>query len=237
MNKKITEKIIVALDSPNIFDQMQIVKKLGDNINFYKIGLSSLASGGLGLANELKENGKRIFLDLKLFDIGNTIEAAVKGLSHFDIDFLTVHGDPHIIRAAVEGKTNNQMKILAVTILTSLSRVELDEMLIKKGIIENLVKERANLAFESGADGVICSPNEIQAVRSLKTYSDRLIVTPGIRANWLDKNDQKRIGTPSIALKDGADYLVIGRPITGASNPLGALNNIIQDLRENFKNK
>ena len=138
------------------------------DINFYKIGLSSIASGGLGLANDLKAQGKRVFIDLKLFDIGSTIEKAVHGLSQFDIDFLTVHGDPHVIKAAIKGKRNSKLKILAVTLLTSLNREDLDKSLIRSGTVENLVTRRAQVAFDSGADGIICSPNEVKRVRSLK---------------------------------------------------------------------
>ena len=235
MNENLRNKIIVALDSSNVVHQISIVKQLGDGINFYKIGLSSIASGGLGLANELKAQGKRVFIDLKLFDIGNTIEKAVHGLSQFDIDFLTVHGDPHVIKAAIKGKRNSKLKILAVTLLTSLNREDLDKSLIRTGTVENLVKRRAQIAFDSGADGIICSPNEVKRVRSLKNSTGKIIVTPGIRLAGNKSHDQKRVGDPTSTLNSGADYLVIGRPITEAKNPLKEVKTIISQMTENLK--
>ena len=133
-----------------------------------------MTGGGLGLANELKQDGKRIFLDMKLFDIGATIEAAVRGLAEFDLDFLTVHGDPHVVRAAREGAGGSDMKILAVTILTSLDRSDLDAALIVPGETADLVLDRAERAFEAGADGVIASPQEAEAIRALPSAAGRL---------------------------------------------------------------
>ena len=156
-------RLIVALDVSNALQGMSIVEKLGDSVSFYKIGLGMLTGGGMALANELKQEfGKEIFLDLKLFDIGTTIERAVRGITSYEIDFLTVQGDPQVIQAAQEGKGDKHTKILAVTFLTSLDRTDLDNNLIKKGDIEDLVVERAIRAFEAGADGVIASPMEAQ---------------------------------------------------------------------------
>ena len=214
MNEDLRNKIIVALDSSNVIHQISIVKQLGDGINFYKIGLSSIASGGLGLANELKAQGKRVFIDLKLFDIGNTIEKAVYGLSQFDIDFLTVHGDPHIIKAAIKGRKNRKLKILAVTLLTSLNRKDLDKSLIRNGTVENLVTKRAKIAFDSGADGIICSPNEVKKVRSLENSTGKIIVTPGIRLPGDKDDDQARVVTPYEALKKNkVNAIVMGRSL------------------------
>ena len=213
MSKNLRNKIIVALDSSNVVHQISIVKQLGDGINFYKIGLSSITSGGLGLANELKAQGKRVFIDLKLFDIGTTIEKAVHGLSQFDIDFLTVHGDPHVIKAAIKGKRNSKLKILAVTLLTSLNREDLDKSLIRSGTVENLVKRRAQIAFDSGADGIICSPNEVKRVRSLENSTGKIIVTPGIRLPGDSANDQSRVMTPKDAFKNKVSGIVMGRSL------------------------
>lgn len=155
------DRLIVAMDVPNAIAGLQLADTLGDAVSFYKIGLGMLTGGGLALANELKqERGKRIFLDMKLFDISATVEAAVRGLAQFDLDFLTVHGDPHVVRAAKEGAAGTNLKILGVTILTSLDRADLDEALIKSGEISDLVQERAGLALTAGADGVIASPQE-----------------------------------------------------------------------------
>ncbi|MEL0285902.1 MAG: orotidine 5'-phosphate decarboxylase / HUMPS family protein, partial [Paracoccaceae bacterium] len=138
------DKLIVAMDVPNALAGLELAKTLGDSISFYKIGLGMLTSGGLALANELKlEHGKRIFLDMKLFDIGATVEHAVRGIAQYDIDFLTVHGDPHVVRAAKEGASKSNIKILAVTILTSLDRDDLDANLMKGSDIRQLVIESA----------------------------------------------------------------------------------------------
>ncbi|MCK8463514.1 orotidine-5'-phosphate decarboxylase [Aliiroseovarius sp. S1339] len=225
------DRLIVALDVPNALEGLQLAGTLGDAVNFYKIGLGMLTGGGLALANELKsEHGKKIFLDMKLFDIGNTVEAAVRGLSQFDLDFLTVHGDPHVVRAAQEGKGGSDMKILAVTILTSLDRSDLDASLIKSGGIPDLVLERASRAFEAGADGVIASPQEAKLIRALPEAEGKLIVTPGVRPAGADRGDQKRIATPAQAVADGVDHIVVGRPICHADNPRAAAQAILAEL-------
>ena len=162
------DRLIVALDVPNILDGLALAEKLGNSVSFYKIGLGMLTGGGMALANELKQDhGKRIFLDMKLFDIGATVEAAVRGIAQYDLDFLTVHGDPHVVQAAREGASDSNMKILAVTILTSLDRTDLDNSCIKDGQIPDLVTERAGRALDAGADGVIASPQEAALIRAL----------------------------------------------------------------------
>ena len=225
------DRLIVALDVPNALAGLKLVQLLGDSVGFYKIGLGMLTGGGLALANELKqEHGKRIFLDMKLFDIGATIEAAVRGLAQFDLDFLTVHGDPHVVRAAKEGAADSAMKILAVTILTSLDRADLDMSMITAGNVTDLVQARAVKAFEAGADGVIASPQEAAVIRRLSAAQDRLIVTPGVRPMGDDFGDQKRVATPGNAIKNGADHLVIGRPIWKAADPLTAVKKIVSEI-------
>jgi orotidine-5'-phosphate decarboxylase len=229
LNSAADDRLIVALDVPNLLQGMELVQRLGDAVNFYKIGLGMLTGGGLALANELKqEHGKRIFLDMKLFDIGATVEAAVRGLSQYDIDFLTVHGDPQVVRAAAQGK--GKMKILAVTILTSLDRADLDANLIKPGDIQDITLERAARAFEAGADGVIASPQEAASIRALPQSKGRLIVTPGVRPAGSAPGDQKRTATPAEALTHGADHIVVGRPIWAAPNPLAAARALLADL-------
>lgn len=225
------DRLIVAMDVPNALAGLKLAEALGDTVNFYKIGLGMLTGGGLALANELKaEHGKRIFLDMKLFDIGATVEAAVRGLAQYDLDFLTVHGDPQVVRAAKEGASGKDLKILAVTLLTSLDRSDLDDALIKEGAIPDLVTERARRAFEAGADGVIASPNEAALIRALPASKDRLIVTPGVRPAGSDAGDQKRISTPGRAISNGADHIVVGRPIWQASNPRAAAQTVLKDL-------
>jgi len=225
------DRLIVALDVPNAVEALTLTSQLGDTVGFYKIGLGMLTGGGLGLANELiAEHGKRIFLDMKLFDIGATVEAAVRGLSRFDLDFLTVHGDPHVVRAAKEGAAGSNMKILAVTILTSLDRGDLDDGLIKPGDMAELVVERAARALDAGADGVIASPQEAGAIRALPEAAGRLIVTPGVRPAGADLGDQKRVATPAGAIRAGADHIVVGRPVWQAKDPRSAVQMILDEV-------
>ena len=225
------DRLIVALDVPNAVAGLALTQRLGHSVSFYKIGLGMLTGGGLALANELKhEHGKRIFLDMKLFDIGATLEAAVRGLAQFDIDFLTVHGDPHVVRAAKQGAAGSGMQILAVTILTSLDRGDLDASLIQSGDIGDLVQTRAGRAFDAGADGVIASPQEAAAIRALPEADGRLIVTPGVRPAGADLGDQKRVATPARALADGADHIVVGRPIWKATDPQAAAKAILAEM-------
>ena len=225
------DRLIVALDVPNAVAGLELTQRLGHSVSFYKIGLGMLTGGGLALANELKhEHGKRIFLDMKLFDIGATIEAAVRGLAQFDIDFLTVHGDPHVVRAAKQGAAGSGMQILAVTILTSLDRGDLDASLIQSGDIGDLVQTRAGRAFDAGADGVIASPQEAAAIRALPEADGRLIVTPGVRPAGADLGDQKRVAAPARALADGADHIVVGRPIWKATDPQAAAKAILAEM-------
>ncbi len=225
------DRLIVAMDVPNAIAGLKLAEQIGDLASFYKIGLGMLTSGGLALANELKqEHGKRIFLDMKLFDIGATVENAVRGLAQFDLDFLTVHGDPYVVKAAKEGAGGKDMKILAVTILTSLDRQDLDGALIKEGAIKDLVQERAGNAFAAGADGVIASPQEAALIRALPEANGKLIVTPGVRPAGADLGDQKRVATPANAIADGADHIVVGRPIWKAADPRTATQAILSEL-------
>ncbi len=225
------DRLIVALDVPNALDGLALAEKLGPSVNFYKIGLGMLTGGGLALANELKsEQGKRIFLDMKLFDIGATVEAAVRGLAQFDLDFLTVHGDPHVVRAAKEGASGTDLKILAVTVLTSLDRRDLDDCLIRPGDVPSLVVDRAVRAFEAGADGVIASPQESALIRALPEAAGRMIVTPGVRPAGSAKGDQKRVMTPGDAIRAGSDHIVVGRPIWQATLPREAADAVLAEL-------
>ncbi len=224
------DRLIVALDVPNALDGLALAEKLGDAVSFYKIGLGMLTGGGLALADELKQAGKRVFLDMKLFDIGATVETAVRGLAQYELDFLTVHGDPHVVRAAINGRGSQSTKILAVTILTSLDRADLDAALIKQGDIRDLVVERARNAFDAGADGVIASPREASLIRALPQADGKLIVTPGVRPVGAASGDQKRISTPASAIRNGADHIVVGRPIWQSDDPRAAALAIKNEL-------
>jgi orotidine-5'-phosphate decarboxylase len=225
------DRLIVALDVPNIVAGLDLAGRLGKSVSFYKIGLGMLTGGGLALANELKqEHGKRIFLDMKLFDIGATVEAAVRGIAQYDLDFLTVHGDPQVVRAAGEGKRGSATKILAVTVLTSLDRADLDANMILSGDLSAITIERAVRALTAGADGVICSPHEAAAIRALPEAVGKLIVTPGVRPAGSAHGDQKRIATPAAAIAAGVDHIVVGRPIWAAVDPLAAARAVVQEL-------
>lgn len=225
------DRLIVALDVPNVVQGLELARRIGDAVSFYKIGLGMLTGGGLALANELKqEHGKRVFLDMKFFDIGATVEAAVRGIAQFDLDFLTVHGDPQVVRAAKEGASGSNMKILGVTILTSLDRADLDANLIKPGDIAQITLERAHNALEAGADGVIASPQEAAMIRALPIADGRLIVTPGVRPSGSASDDQKRVASPASAIAAGADHIVVGRPIWQHVDPRLAAQVLLGEL-------
>ena len=224
------DRLIVALDVPDAVSALAMVDRIGDDATFYKIGLGMLTTGGLAAAMELKERGKRVFLDMKLFDISATIEHAVRRLAAFDLDFLTVQGDPHVVRAAVEGASGTDLKIMAVTVLTSLDRGDLDASMIRAGDMSEVVAERAARAWEAGAHGVIASPQESAALRALPEAAGKLIVTPGIRPAGAEAGDQKRILTPGAAVRAGSDHIVVGRPIWQAADPAAAARAIQADL-------
>jgi orotidine-5'-phosphate decarboxylase len=224
------DRLIVGLDLPHAPAALDLVAALGDDVGFYKIGLGMLTTGGLALANELKASGKRVFLDMKLFDIGATVEAAVRGIAAFGLDYLTVHGDPHVVRAAVTGRGGAPTRILAVTVLTSLDRGDLDDALIRNGALADIVVDRARAAFAAGADGVIASPREAAAIRALPEAQGRLIVTPGVRPEGAASGDQKRIATPAAALRAGADHIVVARPVIAAPDPRRAARAILAEI-------
>ena len=207
-------------------------------VSFYKVGLELLFTGGLDLARSLKAQGKRVFLDMKLLDIGNTVERAVANASELGVHFLTVHGhDLKTLRSAVAGRAHSprkdQVKLLAVTVMTNLTA----EDLVQQGSHmspTDLVLHRAQLAFHSGFDGVIASGQEAAKIRAA-TSPTFLIVTPGIRLPGGTTDDQERVMTPDSAIKAGADHIVIGRPITQASDPQIAAETFLHHIREAVK--
>ena len=228
--KNLEEKLIVALDNKEILQNKTLVSSLEKKVSFFKIGLRTFVINGFDLVDEIKKKGKRVFLDLKLYDIKSTIQETVARISEHRIDFLTVNGDPSVVEAAFNGRKDEKMKILAVTFLTNQNRNDLDLSLIKDGNINELVAERANNAFMAGADGIICSPLEANLIRSKNHFSNKIIVTPGIRLNYSGNEDQKRVSTPSEALRAGADYIVVGRPIWDANDPVLAVNKIFNNM-------
>ncbi|WP_374469527.1 orotidine-5'-phosphate decarboxylase [Phenylobacterium sp.] len=213
-------RLIVPLDLPTADEARAMVAALGDAVSFYKVGLELFASDGMGLARELKAAGKQVFLDWKLHDIGTTVQRAAAVLAQSGCDFLTVHGEPQVMASAVRGRGASNLKILAVTVLTSLNDSDLEEM----GYAEKarvLVERRIHQAIAAGCDGVIASPHEAALARALGG-KDFLVVTPGVRPDWSAKNDQARAATPLEALQAGASHIVCGRPITAANDPQAA---------------
>lgn len=224
-------RLIVGLDLPDGAAARAMADRLAGVVSAYKIGLGLLHDGGLDLAAELKARGDDVFLDMKLFDIPATVERAARGLTAtLAPDLLTVHGDPHVVRAAVEGRGAAPTRILAVTILTALDRADLDAALIAPGAVADLVVERAARAFAAGADGVIASPQEAARIRALPEAAGRLIVTPGVRPAGAAAHDQKRVAAPAAALAAGADRLVVARPIIAAANPAAAAREILAEM-------
>ncbi len=222
------DKLIVALDVPSVEQARALVATLGEAVNFYKIGMELAYGGGLALAQELKASGKRVFLDLKLHDIGATVERATAQVARLGMDFLTVHAFPQTMRAARQGASGSGLRLLAVTVMTSYDDADLAEAGYACGVAE-LVKRRALQARDIGVDGLILSPLELAATRAL-IGPDMLLVTPGVRPAGADAGDQKRIMTPAQAIAAGADHLVVGRPITRAPDPKAAAERIVAEI-------
>jgi orotidine-5'-phosphate decarboxylase len=222
------DRLIVALDVPTIRDADAIIEKLGDTVGFYKIGYQLAFEHGLPLASALVGAGKRVFLDMKLHDIGNTVARGVETIAQLGVTFLTVHAYPQTMRAAVEARAGSPLKILAVTVLTSYDDADLAEAGYSVGVDE-LVAERAKQAHDIGVDGIVCSAEEAAPLR-LMVGSDMLLVTPGIRPAGAATGDQKRVTRPSQAIGAGADYLVVGRPIVAATDPKAAADAIVAEI-------
>jgi orotidine-5'-phosphate decarboxylase len=225
------DRIIVALDLSSVEEARAVVERLGDAGTFYKIGYQLAYAGGFSLARELIDAGKKVFLDLKLHDIANTVEEGVRSVARIGATFLTVHAYPQTMRAAVAGKAGSTLSILGVTVLTSYDDRDLEDAGYAFGAAD-LVATRAEQAYEIGLDGIVCAATEAPRVRGL-IGPDRVVVTPGIRPAGSAAGDQKRIVTPSAAILAGADHLVIGRPITGAADPRGAALAILDEIDRN----
>jgi orotidine-5'-phosphate decarboxylase len=222
------DRLIVALDVPSIREADAIIEKLGDTVAFYKVGYQLAFERGLPLAAALVGAGKRVFLDMKLHDIGNTVARGVEAVARLGVTFLTVHAYPQTMRAAVEARAGSALKILAVTVLTSYDDADLAEAGYTVSV-EQLVAERAAQAHDFGIDGIVCSPEEAAPLR-LMVGADMLLVTPGIRPAGSALGDQKRVTTPSQAIGAGADYLVVGRPIIEAADPKAAADAIVAEI-------
>ena len=230
------DRLIVALDVPTLEEAKDLVKKLDGVIFFFKVGIILQIAAGMDFVGYLIKSGKKVFLDLKYFDVEDTVREAVKAVSGTGVDFLTVHGsNAKILKAAVEGKGNSNLKILAVTVLTSMNAADIKNSGCYYSI-KDLVLFRAKKALETGCDGVIASGQEVKLIRK-ETGGKLLIVTPGIRPEGTGINNHKRPATPTQAIEDGADYLVVGRPIIKAKEPRKAAEKIVKEMETAFQKR
>jgi orotidine-5'-phosphate decarboxylase len=224
------ERLIVALDLPSVEAAEDMVARLGERVMFYKIGYQLAFAGGLPFAAGLIAAGKQVFLDLKLHDIGNTVEKGVASVARMGATFLTVHGYPQTMKAAVEGKRGSSLRILAVTVLTSYDDADLAAAGYDMGVAE-LAAARARQARDSSIDGLVCSAEEAPRLRDI-AGPGMVLVTPGIRPAGSASGDQKRVMTPARAIEAGADYLVVGRPIVAAADPKAAAEAIVAEIEQ-----
>ena len=224
------DRLIVALDLPGVEQADAMVARLGDSVTFYKIGYQLAYAGGLPLVRKLADQGKKVFIDLKLHDIGNTVAQGVASIAKLGATFLTVHAYPQTMKAAVEARAGSDLKILAVTVLTSYDEADMQEAGYRLGVAD-MVETRAQQALALGIDGLVSSAEEAARLRKIVGHQMNL-VTPGIRPAGAEVGDQKRIMTPARAIAAGADYLVIGRPITGAADPKAAAEAIQAEIKQ-----
>jgi orotidine-5'-phosphate decarboxylase len=222
------ERLIVALDVPSTAAAEALVSRLGESVWFYKIGYQLAFAGGLSLAAELIAAGKKVFLDLKLHDIGNTVARGVESVAQLGTTFLTVHAYPQTMKAAVQGKQGSNLRLLAVTVLTSYDDADLAAAGYELNVKE-LAAARAEQARDIGLDGLVCSAEEATALRNI-VGRGMVLVTPGIRPAGSAGGDQKRIMTPGRAIQAGADYLVVGRPVLEAGDPKAAADAIVAEV-------
>lgn len=226
----VRDKLIIGLDVPSVDEARAVVDRIGDAGSFYKIGYQLAYAGGFEFVRELIENGKKVFLDLKLHDIGNTVEEGVRSVARLGATFLTVHAYPQTMRAAMTGRSGSSLKILAVTVLTSYDEQDLADAGYAPGITPaELVARRAAQARDIGIDGIVCAATEAEPVRAI-VGPDRLIVTPGIRPAGAEAGDQKRILTPAEGIRLGVDHLVVARPIIKAADPRAAAQAIVAEI-------
>jgi orotidine-5'-phosphate decarboxylase len=223
------DRLYVALDLPSVAEADALVEALGESVQSYKIGLQLLPIGGVEFGQRLKAAGKNVFYDFKLHDIGATVEKATRSIAGLGADLLTVHARPDVMKSAVGGRGDSHLKILGVTVLTSLDKDALEAIGYQDGA-EDLVMRRVEQAIEAGMDGVVSSPLEAAKIRSI-TPEGFLVVTPGVRMPGGDLGDQKRVATPGDALKNGASHIVVGRPISAAPDPQQAAMAVIDNMK------
>jgi orotidine-5'-phosphate decarboxylase len=220
--------VIVALDLESPEEACALIARLGDAASFYKVGLELYAAAGMQFVRELKLQGHRVFLDLKMYDIGETVTRAVAQVARAGADFLTVHAMKPVMAAAVSGRSESPLRLLAVTVLTSFDQSDLQQMGYALGLRE-LVDLRVRQAVETGMDGVVCSPLEAARVREL-AGPRMTLVTPGVRSAGASRGDQKRVATPAEAIAAGADYVVVGRQVTRSADPRAEMLKILAEI-------
>jgi orotidine-5'-phosphate decarboxylase len=222
------DRLIVALDLSSIEAAEALIARIGDSVTFYKVGYQLAYAGGLALVPKLIDQGKKVFVDLKLHDIGNTVAKGIENIAKLGATFATVHAYPQTMTAAVEASANSSLKILAVTVLTSYDEDDLHAAGYRLGVAE-MVAERARQARALGVDGLVCSGEEVATVRGI-VGAQMALVTPGIRPAGSAVGDQKRVMTPGRAITGGADYLVVGRPVVDALDPKAAADAIVAEI-------
>jgi len=220
--------IIVALDVESAAEARDLVTRLGSHVDFYKVGLELYAASGMEVVRDLLAQGKEVFLDLKFYDIPETVKRAVAQVAKTGVRFLTIHGSASIMRAAVEGRGSSSLQLLAVTVLTSFGPEDMKDIGSDCEIAE-LVERRARKAVECGMDGLVASPLDAAAIRRI-VPQETILVTPGVRSAGSAKGDQKRVATPAEAMRDGANYLVIGRQITRAADPAEEAERVLEEI-------
>jgi orotidine-5'-phosphate decarboxylase len=225
-----TNPIIVALDVESADDARALVRRLEPRVTFYKVGMELYAAAGVAFVRELVDRGLDVFLDLKFYDIPETVRRAVAQVARTGVRLLTIHAVPSVMRAAVEGKGDSSLKLLGVTVLTSFGREDLVEMGYTCEVSE-LVSTRTRQAMDAGVDGIVTSPLEVAAVRRI-TGPGAILVTPGVRSAGSAPGDQKRVASPGEAVRNGADYLVIGRQITRAADPAAEAARVLEEIAE-----
>jgi orotidine-5'-phosphate decarboxylase len=224
------DHIIVALDVDSAEEARGLVARLGASIGFYKVGMELYAAAGMDFVRELMGQGKDVFLDMKYYDIGETVKRAARVAARSGVRFLTVHGSSQVMRAAVAGRADAPTRLLAVTVLTSFDQQDLADLGYQCTVAE-LVSLRVRKAREAGMDGLVCSPLDAAAVRA-EAGADAILVTPGVRSGGAARGDQKRVATPAEAVRDGANYVVIGRQITRAADPAAEAARVAAEIAD-----
>jgi orotidine-5'-phosphate decarboxylase len=222
--------IIIALDLDSAAEALGLVRRIGPAVGFYKVGMELYAAAGPDILTELAAEGKQIFLDMKFYDIGETVKRAVAQVARRDVTFLTVHGSQAVMRAAVEGRGGSGLKLLAVTVLTSFDESDIRQLGYECPV-PDLVSLRVKNAMDAGIDGIVCSPLEVARVRQL-AGPEAVLVTPGVRSAGAGAGDQKRVATPREAIRNGANYVVVGRQVTRAGDPAAEVERLRAELAD-----